>query len=489
MSGAPIPTIRNLARAGDTERAWRLFISAGLNARVTDPDTLTLKGRLFKDRGLKASGEERGALLREARLAYLDAAALAPATYPLINAATIAFLDGDRNEAAGLAQRVLAMLASGAHEAETPYWLAATRAEACLLLERYEEARQAIAEAFRQAPKAWEDHASTLRHFRLILNRAGEPSEWLDDHRPPQSIHYGGIIQLASDQPAAPADIRRTLAGLRPGFAFGALAAGADVMAAEALLEMGSELHIILPATLEAFRRDSVSPFGADWEARFDAVLASADAVDVLDGLEKVSLSGVQVSEELAMGLAIRQASVLETGAVALRIGAGERARSDLLDVAWKRQGLPVYQIELARAPIGSAPPLPSFGRHAVVAMAARYDARQLSAVGGAIEQHGDLIVARFPEVASAAKAAVLLAREGAEDIGLAYGAFDPGGGGGADVQLASQIATAGIRGGIAASRPAVLALSLHAPELRCENFGTIASAIGDISISIVSVP
>ncbi len=165
MNLATLASIRRLARAGDTEHAWHMFGQAGLAAEGADADIISLRGRLLKDRALKASGAERSTLLGEARDAYLQAASIRPATYPLINAATIELLGGAPDRAAALAEHILRMLDSGAHEAETAYWLGATRAEAHLLTGRIEAAVTALAEAVQQAPAAWEDHASTLRHF------------------------------------------------------------------------------------------------------------------------------------------------------------------------------------------------------------------------------------------------------------------------------------------------------------------------------------
>lgn len=490
MNSAKLSIIRQLARAGDTERAWELFAEAGLTGETTHADTLSLKARLIKDRALKAPAGDRSRLLQAASQAYLHAADSTPATYPLINAATIALLDGNRAQAAELAQRVLAMLDSGEHEPETAYWLNATRAEACLLLGRGEDAKAALAEAVRQAPRAWEDHASTLRHFRLILEMLGQPNDWLDAHRPPASLHFSGIIQVAPDQAGSSDDIAQAVKTLRPGFAFGALAAGADIMAAEILLEHGAELHIALPSTIEAFRRDSVSRFGTDWADRFDEVIAAAqaiDTIDTIDTLDSVSQCGIYVSDEMAMGMAIRQAAMLETSAIALRIGEGVRAQGSTLDAAWQRRGLPIHRIALGRIELGAALPLPPFAREAVVALSSHRDTAALAKAGGRIDSFGGFAIARFDDPVVAARAA--LAEVGKADmaLGIAYGAFDPARHGPDRFETAIRIARTAHPGRVPVSRSMALALTLEAPELRCENFGTIASARGDIALSMLS--
>jgi len=486
VNSAKLSMIRRLARSGDTERAWETFTEAGLDGETADADTLSLKGRLLKDRALKASPKESPPLMRAARLAYLHAAASAEATYPLINAATIALLEDDRPQAAALADRVLTMLDSGAHEPETPYWLNATRAEAYLLLGRGADSKAALASAVRQAPRAWEDHASTLRHFRLILETLGQPDGWLEAYRPPASLHFSGIIQVAPDQAASLARIAAAIEELKPGFAFGALAAGADIMAAELLLESGAELHIALPSTIEAFRRDSVSQFGARWESRFDAVVAAAQTVDVIDTLDIVSQAGIFVSDEMAMGMTIRQAQMLESGATALRIGEGARARGNVLDAAWQRIGLPIHQITLDRDGQNTAQPLPALAREAVLALPANRDTGRLANAGGRIEKLGGFAIARFCDPVDAARAALGEVAQGCEPLGITYGAFDPDDGGVERQEAAIRIMGAAQPGRVPVSRSMALVLTLEAPELRCENFGHIATAQGDIALSML---
>ncbi len=478
--------IRQLARAGDTERAWELFTEAGFAADTSHADTLALKGRLFKDRALKAAAEERSLLLRAASEAYLHAADKAPATYPLINAATIALLDGNRPQAAEVAGRVLAMLDSGEHESDTAYWLGATRAEACLLLGHHDDARAALADAVRQAPRAWEDHASTLRHFRLIHEMLGQSDDWLDAYRPPSSLHFSGIIHVAPDQ-AGSAGIADAIETLRPGFAFGALAAGADIMVAELLLEQGAELHIALPSTVEAFRRDSVSRFGALWEGRFDAVIEAAETIDELDTLDAVSQCGIYVSDEMAMGMAIRQAAMLESSAAALRIGEGSRAQGSTLDTAWQRRGLSIHRVPLDRTATAEASTVPVFAREAVVALPGRQGADELAEAGGRIETLGAFTIARFDDPVTAAGAALARVRDSGAKLGIAYRAYDPDEDFSERFEAAIHIAAAAHPGRVPVSRSVALALTLKAPELRCENFGTIASAHGDIALSLLA--
>lgn len=308
--------VRTLARAGATEAAWSLFAS---EARV-GIDALTLKGRLLKDRAAEQHGAARSALLREAGDAYAEAGRVAPATYPLINAATLSLLGGARARAAQLAAETLALLESGMHEPDTRYWLAATRAEALLLLDREVEARAALREAIAGTPRAWEDHAVTLRQFRLILAEQGKPSVWIDACRPPAPIHFAGPIGIATDDMRLEASIEAAIASNGAGIAVGALAAGFDIIAAELLIRAGAELHVVLPAAPPPFVAASVAPAGDGWRSRFEALLGQAAQVDILELPAGLSAGAAALAEEMAIGCAVRNARLLDVEAVMLRL-------------------------------------------------------------------------------------------------------------------------------------------------------------------------
>lgn len=323
-----IADVLALARAGATGSAREAFVLAGFDRRDDDVAALTLKGRLFKDIASSATSVERSALLLSAAEAYEAAAKLAPATYPLINAATLALLSGAPARAARLASETLALLDSGVHEPDTAYWLGATRAEALLLLDREVEARAALREAIAGTPRAWEDHAVTLRQFRLILAEQGKSAAWLDACRPPATVHFAGPIGIAADDTRLEAAIDAALAATAPGMAIGALAAGFDIVAAERLVRAGAELHVVLPGAVDAFVEASVAPAGAAWRARFEALLAAAASVETLDLPAGLSAGAAVLSEEMALGCAVRNARSFGVDAVMLRL-AGTSGTAD----------------------------------------------------------------------------------------------------------------------------------------------------------------
>lgn len=348
----PLIQILSTARAGNPGRAWALFHSSGWDKWTDDSKALTLKGRLLKDQAKAAQGADRARLYGLAAEAYAAAAALEHDSYPLINAAALALLGGRPERARSLAQETLALLESDPEQGENVYWRAATRAEALLLLGDDTGARAALADGIAKLPRAWEDHAATIGQFELILAEQEKDAVWLDQHRPPASLYFSGIIGLDETDPTILQDIDAIIAREKPGFGFGALAAGADILIAEALRKAGAELHVILPYPVDRFRALSVAPFGEHWLARFDALAEVAVRLDVLTELpdeeERSIAVAVQLADLVAMGQCVRNAGVLKSRPKALTItGIDDEPRHQHL--VWAGTGHDQFDISVAR--------------------------------------------------------------------------------------------------------------------------------------------
>ncbi len=406
MHTTPLHQILTLARAGNPARAWSLFRASGWDARTDDPKALTLKGRLLKDQGKLTSGAERVRLYGDAAAAYAAAGALEHRSYPLINAATLALLGGQPERAAQLARQVLEMLESNPDEAETAYWRAATRSEALLLLGKPAEARAALRDAMAKAPKAWEDHAATLGQFALIAAQQGEDSSWLDQHRPPVSLHFSGIIGLPETDSSLSSDITDMIARERPGFAYGALAAGADILLAEALVESGCELHIVLPFDLERFKRLSLEPYGAYWLPRFDRLMEQAASIENLGHDDPAFAPAINLTARYAMGRALRNAANLQSSAKAVTvIGKGEQPCPQ--SAAWQAAGRALIVIEAERTGDGGSSSAPE-----------AKDGQALRAV--LVDANDDAPSEMFETIQAAYETALPLANRG-QKLGLIY--------------------------------------------------------------------
>jgi tetratricopeptide (TPR) repeat protein len=345
-TAVPLSTIIALARAGALDHAWAQFCAGGYDRDEGDPAALTVKGRLLKDHALRASGEDRRRFYLQSADAYQRSAALQPATYPLINAASLSLLSGDRARAQEIAREVLERIAREPDEPETPYYRAATQAEALLLLGRTAEAKAALETAVAAAPRAWEDHASTLRQFLIVQDALGGETGWLDMLRPPRSLHYAGSAALVADADRAAVEeaVTSLLETERIGFGYGGLAAGAELAVAEALLAHGAELHVILPGDPAGFAARFVDPHGGDWRARFEAALEAAESVALVRPLQAADPRMTVLAGEVARGAAMLNAERLMSEAVLLRFGVDPGAPTGL-------------RTHLVVPPAGSDPP------------------------------------------------------------------------------------------------------------------------------------
>lgn len=491
MMRSQLNRITQLARAGALAQAWALFEAGGPHTpgSADDPETLSVYGRLLKDRAAREEGALRDELLNSAIAAYRRASDLSHASYPLINAATLAFLAGRAEQSRSLATQTIALLDSLTYAPETPYWLTATRAEAMLLLGRREEAEILLGRAVRHQPDAWEDHASTLRQFALILNAGGNSDTWLDRFRPPPCLHFDGILGIAADDTACRDRIGERIAALAPGSAFGALAAGADILAAEAVVQAGGHLHAVLPCPPDIFRETSVRPSGGDWESRYDRLLEAAASLLILDDIEAPSDASIAIAREAAMGLTLRESRRLQTTAGALRMRVADERGAPASDIYWDRLELPLHTLWIERSdPRGLA--LPSHAEaQALLALPAALETEMPpdGAPIRAARQQGRSILA-YATLAGAAEAAAALAdRHPEARIGLDYRAGAPGTDDPSDQPpywgRARDLSTSRLTGAVALSETAALALALQNPEANVQPMGDIRLPTGDLPL------
>ena len=316
MSSRTLPALAALAQAGAVGRGWELFVAGGYDQRGNDPAALAVKGRLLKGRARQATGARRTHLFAEGADAYAAAHAFLPAPYLAINAATLRLLAGDTIGARRGAAEVLALLDAPAPPADTPYFLAATRAEARLLLGDQSAAQAAMIEAARADQDGWADRAATVAQLREIAGALHADAVWIDRFAPPASLHFAGHMGLAS-RGTAEAQLKSELGELLArnpvGFAWGALAAGADIVMAEALMAHGAATHVVLPCPPAQFEAQSVAPAGDDWTLRYRLLLnAAASLRSAADSASSVhDPLATAHAGELGIGGALNNAATL----------------------------------------------------------------------------------------------------------------------------------------------------------------------------------
>ena len=167
------------------------------------------------------------------------------------------------------------------------------------------------------------DHARLSTAARSIHNAClakNLPVDWLQAISPPAVIHYAGHIIAApgaagrfpaTAEATVAARISELLAEHNVGFGYGSLAAGADILFAEALLARRAQLHVLLPFRLDDFIRESVQPAGQQWITRFEACLANAKSVFRIDCPNSGCIGGdFDLTEELAKAVAEHRTTV-----------------------------------------------------------------------------------------------------------------------------------------------------------------------------------
>jgi hypothetical protein len=353
--------VLSLANAGATALALDKYYEFGLDKRLDkqhETDVRSLLGRLKKDQAFAETGEARAALFREGRALYEDAfraATLAKdpeAYYPAINAATLALFAGDAEAAGRLAGEVLDLLAPriaglDADGAPDRYWVLATALEAHLVRGDLDAARRLVDLVVAASGDDDAALATTSRQLERIVAAKQLDSSVLAAFRVPTVVHFLGNMHATT----VAADIAALLEGIRIGAAYGSLAAGADILFAEALLGQGVALNVVLPFATADFVEKSVRPAGETWVTRFKACLAAAKTVrfateDAYLGDDQLFTYG----SSLAMGLASLCARHLHAPLMQLAVWDGSINEGDdgvtggtAADMsAWREAGHPV---------------------------------------------------------------------------------------------------------------------------------------------------
>jgi class 3 adenylate cyclase len=409
-----------LARAGSTDEAQRRFDAYGL-ASVEEEEAQALQARIAKDVALAASGAERREEARRAAGLYASIFERTGSYYPGGNAATLLLVAGAVDEARRLAERVLDAIAT---EESPSYYAAASEAEALLVLGREADARLALARAAELHGGDYGALSTTRRQLRLVCRESGLDEELLAAIAGPSVVHYCGHRVAPFDgvgrfpaeaEPLVRARIVAEVERDRPGFAYGSLANGADILFAEALLEVGTELHVVLPFAADEFVRSSVADGGPGWVERFEICLAAATTVsfatdDAFLGDDVL----YRYASELAMGLAVLRARFLDAPVRQIAVWDGGPALGEAgtaVDVArWAGHGYPATIIAPADSPApAAAAPAASREASGRVVRALlfsdvrgfsklsdeqlpRFATQVLGALAGALERHADAI-------------------------------------------------------------------------------------------------
>lgn len=335
--------VLTLARAGSLDFAWTEFQRYGLDEITALQDTkllediMGLAGRLLKDLFLTTSGKTAKDYALQSAEKYEAAFQITRGFYSGINAATMGLM-GNMPDAiiTSRAKEILRILPPPeTPDKETLYFIEATRAEALLLLGDAYKARAALRVAVQHDPQNYTAHASTLRQFEMILDKRGVDKSWLSSFSPPKPIHYAGHLFAVGDmtqdrilsqvaQNILKIDISDAIQAHDIGFGYGSLAAGADILIAEVLIDEGCSLHVTLPVSMDVFIARSVEPYGTQWVERIQNCWDAATSREIVTGNSIWPHAKIdRYSGNIAMGKAISQATQLSVDAMQLLVWNG----------------------------------------------------------------------------------------------------------------------------------------------------------------------
>jgi len=334
-----------------------------------DEETVGLMARTHKD--LAAETTDAAEKTQHFRLAYKFYAQAYHASggyWSGINAATVALLLGEHEQAAVLARKVAAQcrveVVRGEQTAGDRYWLLSTLGEAALLQGNWPEAEDWYGQAIELERGNWGSLQSTRHNARLLLKHLDGDQELVDRiFRVPSVVVFTGhmVDRPEREIPRFPphleqqvkSAIRDRLQELNAGFGYASAACGSDILFHEAMLERKGESHIVLPYEKALFIEDSVNITGSpEWLALCNRVIALA--VEVQEASKRSQICG-HVSYTFANlmlhGLASVHAERLETKLVPLAVwdgkpGDGPDGTAGTVE-RWQTLGLTVEIIDL----------------------------------------------------------------------------------------------------------------------------------------------
>lgn len=331
-----------LARTGATRRANAILEQLSQSGHK-DEETLGILARTYKDFWqLSTDPDESKEHLRRSYELYADAYDRNGGYYSGINAATTGLIYGDKANAQRLAKEVseicLATLEYISPDSGERYWLEATLAEALLIMGHFGGAEEYYRRGSEDGDVGSVVLSRTRSQARIILEHLGEDIHKLDGcFALPRIAVFSGHMFDRPDRetPRFPHTLEKEVrlkidaflknANVEVGYS--SLACGADQIFAEALLESGGEVNIVLPFHVADFKKASVDIYpGDEWSERFDKVLKSAATVTILSELgDEQDSAAFDFCNHAISGLALLKSQFLGMDVTPLFVWDGRR--------------------------------------------------------------------------------------------------------------------------------------------------------------------
>jgi class 3 adenylate cyclase len=329
-----------LARSGATMVANQLLLKL-VSAGQDDEQTLGLLARTHKDLSRQAKAPHlREQQLQLAAQRYLQAYKNSGSLWTGINAATMALVMGQTDQARSLAAAVRTQgieLLAAAETGKDPYWVLATLGEAELILGNWTVAETYYSQAAEVGQGRFGDLCSSYRNAALLVQHFGgdldQLRQWL---KVPRVVVFCGhrIDEPHRPLPRFPANlegavfeaIKARLQQFRGQVGFASAACGSDILFLEAIRELGGEYTVVLPYPQADFVRDSVQTMAeGNWVKRFEQVIAQArEVVIASDYKPQGDQLTYEYSNRMLHGLAQIRAQQLQTDLVPLAVWNGQ---------------------------------------------------------------------------------------------------------------------------------------------------------------------
>tara|TARA_B100000676_G_scaffold297489_1_gene339238 strand:+ start:89 stop:2080 length:1992 start_codon:yes stop_codon:yes gene_type:complete len=318
----------SLARTGTTSGANDILEELRKQGH-DDEETMGILARTHKDLWMLSSTEEEADYhLLQSLGFYLEGYESSGGYYTGINAASMALVAGETEKAEAIAREVSAIceesLAKAPPDSGEFYWLEATAAEAALVVGDLDTASKYYRKATTEHHPGAAEVSRTRSQARFLLQHLGEDKRQLDDcfALPKIGLFSGHMFdQPHREIPRFPAAIENEVReaieqaiqrhDIQVGYC--SLANGGDLLYAESLLKKGGEVHIIIPFSIETFKKYSVrNPLVPNAELRFDNVLNQAATVRVLSEQgDPNDQAGYDYCNQVITGLAVLKSKFL----------------------------------------------------------------------------------------------------------------------------------------------------------------------------------
>lgn len=441
---APLILIRALATArSGAPQAAQEFLARKHSVVADAPEAKSLLARTFKD--LWKSSGIRDYLQQSFDGYFLDyQTTKGDRTFPGVNAASMAFFLGNKEQARQIADDILSILRAKPDTAN--YWDKVTIAECQLVAGQVEAARASYHGAAHAGGIAHAHLATTRAQARLLLRHHGRAESEFDECFPlPNVIAFTGhrIDAPGRPVPRFPASqegeikeqIRQAVVASKAGFGYAAAASGADILFLEVMQEMGLETFVHLPLPEEDFIRESVADAGPAWLERYRKVTSQATEFTWASGKGPLAFD---YGNRLLFGAARLQARQLDSDLLVLAVwdGAPSQGAGGTADyVALARGvGTPVQIIPVASpasSPAAATAPLDPGPHRLLATLSLTLPDEAAEEEIGALKTHtkalhcetaGRQIRLFFQDLATAAQAALAIADKLPITIGLHTG-------------------------------------------------------------------